>query len=330
MIRALTRGLRAAWRARALVIALWLVNVATASLLAIPFGTLLERELHEKESAATMARGFDYAWWSRWSEAQQGWTAAFKPDILGSGFAFRNTELLLKGALPANLLAPGAEPSSDAGAPDVDGVVLGLGAFYLLVQVFFAAGIVATLRDPRGTFTVRAFGHGSSFYFGRMLRIAIVALAADALLFRLGAPFAGFMAAHARESVSESAALAWSYARYAGFLAGLLGVHLLAGYARVFTVLEERKSALLAYVSALGFCFRHAARALGHYALVAALAGLSLGLWAVLDSAFAVTGWGTQLLAFVLMQTFVAARIGLRVALVGGQVELYRSSDPTR
>jgi hypothetical protein len=324
-MRALAAGLRAAWRCRAIAALLFAVNLGTSALLAVPFASLLEHDLREKESAARMARGFDYPWWSRWSEQQKGYTAAFKPDILGVGFAFRNTELLLNGRLPAGLLAAS---DKDAAPPDldVDGVILGLGAAYMLLQVFFAGGILGALRGLRASLTVRGFAHGCGFYFGRLLRVALIALVLDALLFRLSAPVSTWVAIRAQESVSEATALAWQYGRHGLLLLGILAIHMVAGYARVITVLEDRKSALLAFLSAFSFCVRRLPAAAGQYLGIAALSALGLALWAAGDGAFAVTGWGTQAVAFVWMQAFVLARIGLRLALLGGQLELYRGT----
>ncbi len=323
MKRALSAGLGAAWRCRALVAFLWAANLAMSALLAVPLATVLERDLREKESAAQMARGFDYPWWSRWSDQQKGWTAAFKPDILGVGFAFRNTELLLNGRLPVGAFATGGKEMAPPDI-DVDGVILGLGAAYMLLQVFFSGGILGALRGPRSSLTARGFAHGCGFYFGRMLRVAGVALLLDGAWFWLNAPLAAWANRIAQDAVSETTALAWSYGRHAFLLAGLLAIHGLAGYARAILVLEDRKSALLAFVSALGFCVRRFGAAAGQYLAIAALSLLALGSWTLVDGAVPVTGWATQLLAFALMQAFVLARVGLRLALLGGQLELYR------
>ena len=50
--------------------------------------------------------GFDYDWWAQWSERQEGPPSALSPDILGTGFAFRNLELLLKGVPARRPLRP--------------------------------------------------------------------------------------------------------------------------------------------------------------------------------------------------------------------------------
>ncbi len=331
MRAALVAGLQAAWRCRALVALLLAVNLGAAGILAVPFAAELERELYETESAAQMARGFDFPWWSHWSDQQQGYAAAFKPDIFGLGFAFRNTDLLLKGELPARLFAPPAEePAASRPKPELDGTILALGAAYLLLQVFFSGGILAALRSPRGGFTVRGFAHSCGFYFGRMLRLSLLALLADALLFRLSVPASAWVAARAAESVSETTALSWWYGRSAALLFGILLIHMLAGYARAITVLEERKSASLAFVSAIGFCLGRLPAVFGHYLSVALLAAATLAAWVAFDGAFTVAGWGTQALAFMLMQGFVLGRLGLRLALAGGQLQLYRGVGPSQ
>jgi len=327
MRAALAAGLRAAWRCRRLSGLLLAVNLGVAAILAVPFAGQLEHELREAEAAAQMARGFDFPWWSHWSDQQKGWTSAFKPDILGVGFAFRNTDLLLRGELPARLFAPPPEEPASPKKPELDGVVLGLGAAYLFLQVFFTGGILSTLRGPRADFTVRGFAHGCGYYFGRMLRLSLLALIADALLFRLSVPVSAWVANRAADSVSETTALAWSYGRNATLLLGILGIHMLTGYARVITVLEERTNPLLAYLSAIAFCLGSLTRAVGHYLAVALLAVALLAAWAGLDGVLTVDGWGTQLLAFVLMQGFVVARLALRVALAGGQMALYRGDS---
>jgi hypothetical protein len=321
MLYALVEGWRLLRRSFGLAVLLLVVNVATAMVLAAPLAGILQRDLHEKQAAQSMMYGFDYSWWSRWSDEQSGFAKSFGPEILGVGFAFRNLELLLKGALPANLLAG---RSANPGETPPDPVVLGLGLAYLLVQTFLAGGILSTLRGGRGTWTVRGMLHGSGFYFGRFFRVALIALVAAWVVFRLNDPFARWADDQARESVSETAAMAWLLGRHALLLLALFFVNLVSGYAKAIVVVEERASALLAFVSALFFCGRSLTRTFGHYLAVALIGVALLGLWRLFDGAYVTTGYKTQLLTFALFQLFLLARLGLRVMLMGGQLALYR------
>ena len=96
------------------------------------------------------------------------------------GFAFKNLEALLGGELPARLFVHETEGAARAHPPKgagFDPVVLALGLLYLVLQTFLAGGILGVLRGSGVAPTLRGFLHGSAFYFGRMARIAILALA---------------------------------------------------------------------------------------------------------------------------------------------------------
>ncbi len=318
MFGALVRGLRAVARSWGLVALLLAVNVGVAALLAVPLAATLEKDLAKTDAAAGMLYGADYAWWSQWGEGRSGYTASFAPDLLGSGFAFKNVDLLLKGRLPAGLLA-GRDEGSDGAAPDP--VILGLGVSYLIVQTFLLGGVL-------GAWTMRGLLHGSGFYFGRLVRVALLALVADWVLFRLNAPFARWADRQAMEAVSETTALAWSFTRHALLLLAVLGVNMVSCYAKVIVVLEERSSALLAVVSSVAFCVANLASAFGHYLAVAGLGVLLLALFTTAEGLVTTTGYKTQLVALVLGQGLVFGRIALRLALLAGQMALYRGQTP--
>jgi hypothetical protein len=277
-----------------------------------------------------MLHGFDFPWWSQWSDAQEGWTSSFAPDVFGAGFAFKNLDLLLRGYLPAGLFVA-REPEAagtaagDAG-PGVDPVILALSTAYLVLQTFLAGGVLATLRGARGSWTVRGLLHGSGFYFGRFLRVVALVLLVDFVIFGLNAPLARWADHRAREAVSESTAHAWLLGRHALLLLALLWVNMVSGYAKAIVVLEERSSAALALLSAFSFALARPLRTFGHYLSLAALGIGLLALWTLLDGAWEPTGYATQLVTLLLAQALMAGRIALRLTLWAGQLALYRRS----
>jgi hypothetical protein len=328
MLAALREGLAAVRRNWGLPLLLLGTNLGVAGLLALPLAGALEERLEAKESASHMLYGFDHAWWSRWSDEQVGWTKAFGPEIFGHGFAFRNLELLLKGQLPLGLLAGRGvdENGENDAAPEGPGaVILGLGGLYLLMQTFLAGGVIGVMRAPQGGWTVRGLLHGSGFYFGRFARIAVITLAAAWALFGAYRPLARWADHQAMEAVSERTALAWSFSHHLLLLLALLALNMVSSYAKVALVVEERSSALLAWLSALAFCASRWRKAFGHYLAVAALGVLLLAAWALLAGAWPTTGYKSQLVALLLMQALVYGRLFLRVALLGGMVALYRA-----
>lgn len=326
MGHALGQGFRRLARSAGLVPLLLLVNLASAALLAAPLARTLESDLHNKDAAREMRDGFDFPWWSQWSDAQRGWTASFAPDVFGVGFAFKNLDLLLRGYLPGGLfVARHAEAADDDGrddGPGVDPVILALGAAYLVLQTFLAGGVLATLRGPQGGWTMRGLLHGSGFYFGRFLRLTALVLLVDGVVFGLNAPLARWADHNAREAVSETTAHFWLLGRHAVLLLALLWVNMVSGYARSIVVLEERKSALLALLSAFAFALARPLRTFGHYLAVAALGLALLLVWGVLDGLWPARGYSTQLVTFLMAQGLLAGRIALRLALSAGQLAL--------
>jgi hypothetical protein len=121
--------------------------------------------------------------------------------------------------------------------------------------------------------------------------------------------------------------MVFSLSRHALLLLALLLVNMLSSLAKVIVVLEERSSALLAWLSAIGFCLAHAGKTLGHYFALVAAGVLLLTAWAALDAQLVTTGYKTQLLALLLAQALMAGRIALRLSLFAGQIALHRSQS---
>jgi len=320
MITAFVAGLRAAWRARALVLVLLALNLCGAALVALPLFHNLKADLAHSGAAPRLVQGFDFDWWSRWKGAQTGQERAFGPEILGAGFAFRNLDLLLKGELPAGLFSAGPKQPPPGAEPGI----LALGAAYLVLHWLLSGGVLASLRGLRDGFTWRGFAHACGHYAGPLVRVGLLVLALDGLVFLANVPFAAWADARAHEAVDERAALAWALGRHAVLLLALLGVHLVSGYAKALVVLEERRSALLALLSATGFLLRNASAAAGHFAAILAVGAAVVSVLLALDAALPVTGYRSQLVALALLQSVVLARVGLRLALAGGQIALVR------
>jgi hypothetical protein len=127
---------------------------------------------------------------------------------------------------------------------------------------------------------------------------------------------------------ARAAALALTLGRHALLLVALLLVHMVFSHARVLMVREERLSALLAVLSSLGLCARRFLATSGQYVAVAAGGALLVALFAIADSWLTVIGYRSQLVALVLFEAFVAARIALRLWLVASQIELQRALAP--
>jgi hypothetical protein len=319
VIASLSSGFRSLRRNAGLVLLVLGTNLVFALLLAVPLAGVLEKELAHTGASRRMMEGFDYDWWSAFDESATGPASSLDPDLLGTGFALRNLDLLLRGVVPAGLF-------SRDGGPDP--AILGAAALYFLLQLFLAGGILGVFRAPGGGWTFRGLVHGSGFYFGRLLRVSLLALAAAGLVFAVNAPFARGVDHLGREAVSEHTALALSFGRRAVLLIGLVIVHMVSSHAKVLVVREERLSAVAAVLSSAAFGVRRFFSAFGQYVAVGFAGVLLLAAFAFLDARLAVSGFRSQLLALVLFEAFVAGRIALRLGLLASQLELQERSRP--
>ncbi|HVO10811.1 MAG TPA: hypothetical protein VMX54_08710 [Vicinamibacteria bacterium] len=320
-MRALLDGFRGLFRNAGLIVLVLALNAAVALVAALPVASLLREDLSHTGASTRMMYGFDYDWWRHFDHQAGGLAGDFAPDLLGTGFAWRNLDLLVQGVVPAGLFS---------GFTGADAALLALAALYWLLQVFLTGGLLATFRAPAGGWTFRGLVHACGFHFARLLRVALLAVAGAAVLFAAWRPLTAWTDRLAREAVSERTALVLVFGRAALLLLALLLLHLVSSYAKVILVCEERRSAVLAFVSSLGFCARQLGAVLLQY-LVVGLAGIALvGLFGVLDRWLPVSGWTTQLLALALFEAFVAAQIALRLGLLAGQVELQQAGDRPR
>lgn len=317
MFRALLAGFRAVARNYGLVLLVLALNLGLTLPLAVPFMGLLGRDLAHTGASGYTMYGFDYDWWRLFDEGAEGPAGSFAPDLLGTGFAFRNFGLLLGGHIPGGLF-----PTS---GPGPDAAILGLGALYLLLQVFLTGGLIGVFRAPQGGWTFRGLAHGCGFYFGRLLRVSLLSLAAAGILFAANLPFSRWVDGVAREAVSERTALALTLGRYALLLLALVAVHMVSSFAKVIVVVRERRSAFLAFAASAGFCARHLATVVGQYLVVAALGIATLLAFGSVDARLNVVGWKTQLVALALFESFVAIRIAVRLGLLAAQVDLLRA-----
>jgi hypothetical protein len=320
MFDAFLAGLAALRRNWSLAVVVWVVNLSLAATFAVPLAVQLEHDLANSAAAAQMRDGFDFDWWQHWHEQRKDYARAFGPELTGAGFAWRNLDLLLRGHLPARLFDRGVDGAADA----LDPTLLALGVLALCVHAFLSGGLAATLRTPAGGFKLRGLLHACGFYFGRFARLTLLTLGLVALVFLLHAPLARWAEWRGLEAVSENTALAWAVAQRALLLAGLALVFLLSSYAKALIVLEERASALLALVSAAGFCLRRAGQVLGQALLMLLLGLLAFAAWRFCDARLQATGYASQIPVLLALQAFVFARIWLRLALLAGQIALLR------
>lgn len=179
-----------------------------------------------------------------------------------------------------------------------------------------------------GPFLQRFFSGGGR-YFGRFLRLALVAAASAFLA-------AGAVSAAVAGALSPLGGSEWEPARYlaaavtAAAALATAGLFLLAlDYARIQVARDGSRGMLKAYLGGLGFTLRNLASVFGvAIAFALMLAALALAYLAYEANTPAAGSWGAIAALSIVMQAIVFGRVFLRVAMVGAERHLDLARRP--
>jgi hypothetical protein len=249
----------------------------------------------------------DYDWYTLFTDRVTGFASTFTPWVLGVGPFARNLEVLLDGEITR-----------------LPGVIVSLGAFYILLNSFLMAAAVGSLAlDPQGT-SFREFFRNGGMFFGRFFRLAVLAILAFWFVGSwIGEPLSDLGEKLANAAVTDRGAFYWNLARYLIVLVIFLFLNMLFDYAKIKIALEDRTSALVAFFSALKFCTTHFFVSFGFYLLIISLGLVWVVLYTGIEWLLPQQGWLTILLATLVQQLYMVGRLTLKLLFYSGQMQLY-------
>jgi hypothetical protein len=218
--------------------------------------------------------------------------------------------------------------SAASTALEVGLLLLALGALYLPLSLFFAGGILSVLAaegEREGErFTMRRFWEGGGAYFARFFRLACIALffyAAAYAVYRL--LMIPVDAADARASaVGPGLIKKWAVTALLAALVALVNVTV--DYAKIRTVLGNRRRMSREFLAAARFVLRRFVRACGLYLLIAAVGLIAFLALAWLRSLIPQSSYLAVFAALLLGQLALAARMWTRVAFYAAEMDFYR------
>lgn len=200
-------------------------------------------------------------------------------------------------------------------------LLLFCGALYLLANLFFAGGILEVLTKPK--FTMRRFWRGGGTFFWRFVRLWLYSL------FFYGALLIGHQIVSQALNKAEKQATAEGPAQIRKIILLFVALLLLAlvnlafDYARISTVWRDSRKMWRETVNGWRFALGYVLRTYSLYLLLA-LIGLALfALFCWLRSSLRQASFFAVVVAFVFGQLAILARVWTRVALYGGQMDLY-------
>jgi hypothetical protein len=290
---------------------LMLVGMCLATLLvALPLALVLEgaiaRHLGGSLAAESAAEGTNFDWWQEFAGQASGLAATFVPSIIGFGAVLDNLDALADNLPVATTIA----------------VAVGL---WLVIWSFLSGGVLDRYARDRPT-RAAGFFAASGTNFWRFLRLGVLALAAYGLLFGFlhGWLLDDLYGRLTKDMTAERGAFAVRAACYALFGAALVAVNLIFDYARVRIVVEDRRSAVGAVLSAVRFVRRN--RGTAYLYVINALAFLMLVLMYALVAPGAPASGPWMWITLGIGQLYIVARHYLKLLFYASELAFFQNA----
>ena len=308
-LQAIGLGLRRALRFPLILVGLWLIGLVAA----LPATWFVTRELESSIGSSrfheSMTSGFDATWYEEYGASADGLGKTFDPSLVGAGAFFDNLERWLTGSLFT-----------------VHPVLLATAVVVALLWILLLGGVVDRYAHPGGSPDFARFLRVCGLYFFRFVRLTALSGVLYYLVYRLLRVTLERIETLTQESTTESTVIAYSMLAW-GLVALLLTlIHMCFGFAKVATVVEERKSVVLAALRGIGFVASHPGQALTLYYGMLVASGLLVGAYTLIAPGAGQSTPRAVLVAFIVAQCFLLARTLLRLGLLAGQVALYRAN----
>ena len=313
-IGAIKSGLRWALRAPGMAVALWLVNLLVALPAAGAMGALLEESIGASLVHEKMRASLDMEWYWGFSEKAGGIVETFTPGIVGAGAFYDNLESWITGDLFG--LFPG---------------LVALGILYALLWAFLLGGVLERMAGPGGTAALSGFAQAGGRYFSRFVRLAMMTAVPYVLIYLAARWFYEHLATLTRDVTEERTIFAVSLLTLAATSLLLVIVHMASDYAKIATVLQDhgdaRRGMLRALAGGFRFVLSHPGAVFGIYYGVGLIGALLLGLYALIAPGAGQSTIIGVVLAFLVAQLFLLARVAVRLTLLGSQMNFYRTKS---
>lgn len=303
MMGAFIDGVMRVKRAPWLVVGVWLSTL----LVATPLALLLQDQLSAHLGASMVAQqavdNVNFDWWNEFLAQTSGVGATFVPAIMGFAAVMKNLSTVAdRDALPA--------------------VIAIAVALQMALSLFLAGGILDRLARDHQT-GAGAFFSACGVYFGRFIRLGLIAASVYWLLF---GPYHDWLFEVVYPSLIEDltverTAFFIRAGLYLAFAVPVLVVNMLIDYAKIRAVVEDRRSMIGALAASWRFVRRHPIAAWGLYKMNA-----MLFLIVIVVYYLAAPGASSpNAVAFAIGQLYIVLRVIVRLQFVASQTALFQS-----
>lgn len=308
LFKALGSGLAMGLRSWRIALLLWLVGL----LFALPAAVLIEEAVHDFIGSSlaheTLRGSMDLAWLEEFTDEARGVGSTVKPSRLSEAGVLDNLELWFSGDL----------------FKENKGIAA-VGILFALFWTLMSGGVLAHLIRPEDHQGLGPLLANSSRYFFRFLRLVVAAGLAYYGIYRFSTWLFPRIERATRDVTVEGTVLTYNLVAAACVAFLLILVKVIVDYAKVSTVVEERRSMSLAALRAAQFVITHPIQTLGVYFSMGLLGLLLTAVYYLLVPDVAGSGLGIVVLALVVGQLFLLLRWVLRISLLGAESILFQS-----
>jgi hypothetical protein len=306
MLKALIKGFWRVVSSPGLIVWIWLVSFAAALPLTWVMSESIQSSLGGSLVSDKLRDGFDMGWFGEFESGAKGLETTFTPTVAGAGAFYNNLEAWLSGSLFE--MYPG---------------LVGLGILWALLCALFLGGVLERYSGSEGMFNLsRFFATGGRFFF-RFVRLAVISGSLYYLVYRFGGWILGWVEESTLDVTIETTVLARLIlaAVVISFLLTL--VNMVFDYAKIATFKEDRRSMVLAAFRGIGLVFSNPLKTMGLYYSLVAVGVLLMLFYSTIAPGVQQSTTTSVLLAFLVGQGFLVAKLMLRLWFYGGQMALY-------
>lgn len=289
-------------RAPALTLGVLGLTFLLALPLAIALRGMIEEHLGASLEADRAAAEWHAGWAAEFGAQAQGLGRTFTHEILGFGGTLANVSGLLE-------------------RRELNPTLAGAIVAYVAAWIFLSGGLLDRLARGRPIRTA-AFFSACGVYFVRFLRLAVVIGAVYWALFRWLHPFLLTTTYDrlTRDLTEERKGLLIRGGLYLAFVAALAVVNLIADFAKVRAVVEDRRSMLGALGASVRFVRRRPLRVLALYVLNVLAVLVILRLWLQVAPGAATPSWWALFAA----QLYLLFRVWARLSFMASEIVFFQ------
>ncbi len=309
ILHTILKGLRQASRVPGILFLLWLVNL----LFAVPVSLMIHEALADSFGSSLVAHnmraGFDRGWHAEFESKAGDLEKTFDPTVSGAGPVLANLEAWWSGGMLS-----GTHPGI---------VALGLG--YAVLWAFLLGGVLDRLARPHQPPALARFFASGGKFFPRFLGLALISGVAYFLIYQVGRQLYRWIETGSHDVTAEKTVFVQVLAASALVVLLLSVVRMVFDYAKIATVLEDRRGVFRIAWQAMRFVLSRPRATFGVTIGFGALGALLFALYLWLAPGAGQSTVAGVALAFVFSQAYLVARLVVRIGLLGGQMNLYRS-----